>query len=164
VEVMGRESGYIALMGGLAGGAEIILLPEIPVSLDEIADAVQRGIQLGKRHSIIVVAEGFARRGAAPYSGSAARRICDRLEDLKTLETRLTILGHLQRGGSPTAFDRILANRFGQAAVQAFAEGTTSAMLVYDGRALQAVPYSTLDEPCTNVDPKILELAEIVAS
>ncbi len=163
VEVMGRESGYIALMGGLAGGAEIILLPEVPVSLDEIADDVQAGLDLGKRHSIIVVAEGFAPRDAKPYSGSATRRICERLEKLGRLETRLTILGHLQRGGSPTAFDRILANRFGEASIQAFADGTTAAMLVYDGHAVQAVPYATLDEPCTNVNPKILELAKTVA-
>jgi 6-phosphofructokinase 1 len=163
VEVMGRESGYIALMGGLAGGAEIILLPEIPISLDEIAEAVQSGIQLGKRHSIIVVAEGFMPPGSEPTSISAARRICNRLEDLNSLETRLTILGHLQRGGSPTAFDRILANRFGQAAVKAFAEGTTSAMLIHDGATIQAVPYATLDKPCRNVDPKLLELSVTVA-
>ncbi len=163
VEVMGRESGYIALMGGLAGGGEIILLPEIPVSLEDIARNVQNGLTLGKRHSIIVVAEGFAPPDATFQFGSSAQTVCSYLETLGTLETRLTILGHLQRGGSPTAFDRILASRFGEAAIRAFAANKPAAMLSFDGRNIVAVPYSTLDEPCSNVDPEILKLAEVVA-
>lgn len=163
VEVMGRESGYIALMGGLAGGAEIILPPEILVSLEDVARNVQDGLTLGKRHSIIVVAEGFDPPDATLQSGSPAQTVCSYLETLRALETRLTILGHLQRGGSPTAFDRILASRFGEAAIQAFTDSETAIMLSYDGCGIVTSPYSTLDEPCANVDPEILKLAEVVA-
>lgn len=163
VEVMGRESGYIALMGGLAGGAEIILLPEMSISLQDIARNVQDGLSLGKTHSIIVVAEGFAPTDAPSHSRSAARTICNHLDALGNVESRLTILGHLQRGGSPTAFDRILASRFGEAAIQAFATDTPSAMMIYDGRDIVPVPYVTLDTPCENVNSEILGLADIVA-
>jgi len=164
VEVMGRKSGYIALMGGLAGGAEIILLPEIQVSLKDIACSVQDGLALGKTHSIIVVAEGFAPTDAKVQSGSSGQAVCSHLETLETMETRLTILGHLQRGGSPTAFDRILASRFGEAAIQAFADDKATMMLSYDGRNVVSSPYSTLDERCCNVNPEILKLADTVAN
>jgi len=163
VEVMGRKSGYIALMGGLAGGAEIVLLPERSVSLEDIACEVQDGLVLGKRHSILVVAEGFTPTDASSHSGSAAQAICRHLDTLETVEARLTILGHLQRGGSPTAFDRLLATRFGEAAIQRFAANKKGEMLSYDGRDIVALPYSTLDEPCLNVDQEILKLANTVA-
>lgn len=163
VEVMGRKSGYIALMGGLAGGAEIVLLPEMPISLEDIARNVQDGLALGKRHSIIVVAEGFAPTDAKRHSGSSGQTVCSHLETVGTLETRLTILGHLQRGGSPSAFDRILASRFGEAAIHALADNGTGIMLSYDGRDIVGIPYSTLDEPCRNVDPEILKLMDTVA-
>ncbi|MBU1048638.1 6-phosphofructokinase [Candidatus Bipolaricaulota bacterium] len=163
VEVMGRESGYIALMGGLAGGAEIILLPELPVSLADIARSVRDGNSLGKRHSILVVAEGFRPSDTLPHLGSSARAICNHLDALGDVESRLTILGHLQRGGSPTAFDRILASRFGEAAIQSFASVAPSAMMSYDGQGIVPIPFTALDEPCTNVNPNILKLADIVA-
>ena len=163
VEVMGRESGYIALMGGLAGGAEIILLPAMAESLRDIERRVQNGMALGKSHSVIVVAEGFTPRDYPSPSTSSARDICNHLDALGTVESRITILGHLQRGGSPSAFDRILASRFGEAAIRAFASDTPSSMMVYDGRNVLAVPYAKLDEPCSNVDAAILKLADIVA-
>jgi len=163
VEVMGRESGYIALMGGLAGGAEIILLPEMPESLQDIERKVQSGMLLGKSHSIIVVAEGFRPTDALSSTSSSAREICNHLDTLGTVESRLTILGHLQRGGSPSAFDRILASRLGEAAVQAFERQIASAMMVYDGQNIVPLPYAKLDERCCNVDPAILRLADIVA-
>ena len=163
VEVMGRESGYIALMGGLAGGAEIILLPEIPHSLDVIARSVQSGKSLGKSHSILVVAEGFKPSGMAPTFASSARAICSHLDALGNVESRLTILGHLQRGGSPTAFDRLLASRFGEAAIRAFTTRSSGGMLRYDGRDIARVDYAVLDTPTSNVDPDILKLADIVA-
>lgn len=163
VEVMGRESGYIALMGGLAGGAEIILLPEMSLSLSDVAASVQAGLCSGKRHSIIVVAEGFTPTDAPSCSGSSAQVVCSYLETLETVETRLTILGHLQRGGSPTAFDRILASRFGWSAIQALADDETAIMLSYNGHDIVASPYSILDEPCLNVDSEIIKQADTVA-
>lgn len=163
VEVMGRESGYIALMGGLAGGAEIILLPEMPVSFDDIARNVLDGLALGKTHSIIVVAEGFTTTDVRTHEGSSAQAICRHLDALGSVESRLTILGHLQRGGSPTAFDRILASRFGEAAIRAWFAEPVGSMLSYDGQNIVTVPYATLDLPCENVSPDILRLADTVA-
>jgi 6-phosphofructokinase 1 len=164
VEVMGRKSGYIALMGGLAGGAEIILLPEIAVSLEDVARNVQESLQLGKRHSIIVVAEGFVPEGEPLPTASPAQAICQRLDRLGSLETRLTILGHLQRGGSPTAFDRILASRFGQAAVLALHAGEGAAFMAYDGHAIVSRPFAALDDVCANVNLDLLDLANSVAN
>jgi 6-phosphofructokinase 1 len=164
VEVMGRTSGYIALMGGLAGGAEIILLPEIPVPLAEVVRRVENGVALGKTHSIIVMAEGFRPPGEEWDSGPSSQAICHNLDASGVVESRLTILGHLQRGGSPTAFDRNLASRFGEAAVQALLAKRNAGMLIYDGCNIVVVPYSTLDLPCSNVDLRILELANTVAS
>jgi 6-phosphofructokinase 1 len=164
VEVMGRTSGYIALMGGLAGGAEIILLPEIHVPLAEVVRRVENGVALGKTHSILVMAEGFRPPGEERNSGTLSQAICHHLDASGVVESRLTILGHLQRGGSPTAFDRNLASRFGEAAVQALLAKRNAGMLIYDGCNIVIVPYSTLDLPCSNVDLRILELADTVAS
>ena len=129
----------------------------------DIACNVQAGMTLGKGHSIIVVAEGFSPTDEISHSGSSAQVICRHLDALGSVESRLTILGHLQRGGSPTAFDRILASRFGEAAIQAFAANSTAVMLSYDGRDIAALPYSTLDEPCHNVNLEVLKLADTVA-
>jgi 6-phosphofructokinase 1 len=164
VEVMGRTSGYIALMGGLAGGAEIILLPETPVPLAEVVRRVEYGVALGKTHSIIVVAEGFRPPGEEQDSGPSSQAICHHLDSSGVVESRLTILGHLQRGGSPTAFDRNLASRFGEAAMQALLAKRRADMLIYNGCDVVAVPYSALDQPCLNVDLRTLELADTVAS
>ena len=106
VEVMGRNSGYIALMGGLAGGAEIVLIPEVSLSLKEVSALVEQGVTKGKHHSIIVVSEGFTphgeHQGKKKEEESAGALVSRYLNDRGTIETRLTILGHLQRGGSPT--------------------------------------------------------------
>jgi len=107
IEVMGRDKGDLALWSGLAGGAESILIPEINTNLDDVIDKVKRGHDRGKRHSIILVAEGV---------GSAVD-FADKISEHLNLETRVTVLGHTQRGGSPTANDRVLASRLGAFAV-----------------------------------------------
>ena len=163
VEVMGRKSGFIALTGGLAGGAEIVLLPEFPVALSDIAERVLAGVKLGKKHSIIVVAEGFVPTDEALDGRSPGRAITSYLEGCGTLETRLTILGHLLRGGSPSAFDRVLANRLAEAAVDWLSEGTHGRMAAWVGGSVVPVPFDRLDAPCHNVDPKLLRLVDIVA-
>src|SRR5690606_8652941 len=101
LEVMGRDSGQIALMAGLAGGAESLIIPEQPITMQEVVDKIQRGFRRGKKHSIVLVAEG---------AGSALK-VSKEIEALLGMETRVTILGHIQRGGTPTAFDRALASR-----------------------------------------------------
>ncbi len=164
VEVMGRESGYIALMGGLAGGGEIVLIPEVPVSLGKILADVDAGLRKGKHHSIIVVAEGFTPKGAPEAGRSAGRVVSDFLEESGEIETRLTILGHVQRGGSPSAFDRILASRLGAAAVQRFANGTTGVMVALVGKEIVAVPLAELNKNGSNIDLEIYKLAYDIAT
>ncbi|TLS39136.1 6-phosphofructokinase [Pseudalkalibacillus caeni] len=113
VEVMGRDAGDIALWSGLADGAESILIPEAGFDMDQIISRLKRGHQRGKRHSIIIVAEGV---GSGVEIGKA-------IQEKAKMETRVTVLGHVQRGGSPTAFDRVLASRLGARAVELLLEG-----------------------------------------
>ncbi|NNU90637.1 MULTISPECIES: 6-phosphofructokinase [Anoxybacillus] len=113
IEVMGRHAGDIALWAGLAGGAESILIPEADYDMDEIVARLKRGHERGKKHSIIIVAEGV---GSGVDFGK-------RIEEATGFETRVTVLGHVQRGGSPTAFDRVLASRLGARAVELLLEG-----------------------------------------
>lgn len=113
IEVMGRHAGDIALWSGLAGGAESILIPEADYDMDEIIARLKRGHERGEKHSIIIVAEGV---GSGVEFGK-------RIEEATGFETRVTVLGHVQRGGSPTAFDRVLASRLGARAVELLLEG-----------------------------------------
>ena len=163
VEVMGRKSGYIALMGGLAGGAEVVLIPEVPLSLDDVARTVADGLRRGKRHSIIVVAEGFTPTDRPLDGESAGRTVTAHLEGMGTIETRLTILGHVQRGGSPTAFDRILACRLAEAAVRWLADGKSGVFAGLDRDKVVAVPLSGMDEEPANVDLSLYRLVSVLA-
>ncbi|APH04103.1 6-phosphofructokinase [Bacillus weihaiensis] len=113
IEVMGRHAGDIALWSGLAGGAETILIPEADYNMDHVISRLQRGHERGKKHSIIVVAEGV---------GSGVE-IAKQVEEATSFETRVSVLGHVQRGGSPSAFDRVLASRLGAFAVELLLEG-----------------------------------------
>jgi 6-phosphofructokinase 1 len=133
IEVMGRSSGHIALFAGLAGGAESILVPELPFDLEHVCRRLHRGVQRGKLHSIILVAEGA---GSALFIG-------EEIKMRTSMETRVTILGHLQRGGTPTAFDRILASRFGAAAVDLLLSGCFGQMVGITGCELRFSPLAT---------------------
>lgn len=115
VEVMGRDAGDIALWAGLAAGAETVLIPEEEYNLDEIIARLERGAARGKKHSIIIVAEGV-------MSGSELAKL---IKDKIGIDTRVSVLGHIQRGGTPTARDRVLASRFGALAVELLMEGKT---------------------------------------
>lgn len=119
VEVMGRQAGDIALWSGLADGAESILIPEEPYDMEEIVARLLRGNRRGKKHSIIVVAEGAA-------SGTD---IAQDIQKKTNLETRVSVLGHIQRGGSPTAYDRVLASRLGAKAVELLLSGKNGRMV-----------------------------------
>jgi len=163
IEVMGRASGYIALMAGLAGGAEIVLLPEIPRSLEDIAGEVVEGVRKGKRHSIIVVAEGFQPTDVNLNGLSPGRAIANHLQRVGTLETRLTILGHVQRGGSPTAFDRILGSRYGHAAATWISEGRGGITATLSNGAIIPTAFDVLGQPCRNVERELYRLVQIVA-
>lgn len=119
IEVMGRNSGFIALEAGLAGGAESILIPEIEVNLNGVIEKLWRGHNRGKLHSLIIVAEGAA----------SALDICREIQEKTGFDTKVTILGHIQRGGTPTAFDRTIASRMGAMAVELLTEGKDKKMV-----------------------------------
>jgi len=128
VEVMGRNSGDIALIAGLAGGAESIIIPEAPVDMESIVEKLQRGVARGKRHSIILVAEGVG----------TGEQVSNQIRAMTGWETRVTVLGHVQRGGSPTAFDRALASQMGAMAVDLLLQGTSNVMVGITGGDIRA--------------------------
>lgn len=156
VEVMGRDSGFIALAAGLAGGAEAVLIPEIPVEVDQL-DQLCRGILAsftrGKRHSVIVVAEGAA----------SAMDLGRQVEEKTHLETRVTVLGHVQRGGRPTGFDRTLASRMGAAAVDAISNRQSGCMTAWRCGKVELVPLAEVVGQRKEIDLTLCELARVLA-
>lgn len=156
VEVMGRRCGYLALAAGVAGGAEMVIVPESPTNIEEITNELARARDRGKPHFIVVVAEG---------SRPTASEICNTLVGMKAqgFEARLTVLGHVQRGGSPTAFDRLLATRLGTAAVEALLEGKSGVMVGQRGTQTITI---TLEEALSRqrpVDEDLLKLEQTLA-
>ncbi|MGI9658228.1 MAG: 6-phosphofructokinase [Gaiellaceae bacterium] len=152
VEVMGRHAGWIALHAGIAGSADVILLPEIEYSLDSVCAKVSERERMGRRFSIVVVAEGACpvaghehyvepeHAGHAARLGGIAEIVADGIERGTGKETRTVVLGHLQRGGPPTSFDRLLALRFGAAAVRAARQGAFGTMVSYQPPEVTIVP------------------------
>lgn len=153
VEVMGRRNGFIALEAGLSGGAEAILIPEIPYSLLEICDDLRSADTKGKRSSIIVVAEGAAR----------AADIKEFIQRNTGFEARYLVLGHMQRGGSPTSFDRVLALRLGALAANRLLAGFSAEMVGVDGNKLVSHPLTYVLSTERNIDPEKLLLAGVMA-
>ena len=139
IETMGRNSGYLAVMAGIVCGAEIVLIPEVPRTVDEIATSVEDAYMRGKTHAIIIVAEGSNIRT------TDLARIIDEMD--VGFKTRVTILGHIQRGGRPTAFDRLLAARMGTKAVELLLDGKTDIMV---GLKSTGVAEVSLEEVTTN--------------
>ena len=152
VEVMGRYAGWIALYSGVAGGADVILIPEIPYDLEKVARRIRDRDHMGARFSIVVVAEGAKAIGGKPTVlkaaegafverlGGVAAVVATGIEELTEKETRSVVLGHLQRGGTPTSFDRILATRFGARAVELLMEGQFDHMVAFHPPDIVAVP------------------------
>jgi 6-phosphofructokinase 1 len=153
LEVMGRYAGWIALYAGIAGGADVILIPEIPYNIEKVAETVNKRKEQGKKFSIIVAAEGAMPIGGEmvvesriegrtdPVKlGGIGAKVAKDLETLIGLETRVTVLGHIQRGGSPNAYDRVLATRYGAAAVAAVIAGDTGKMVALQGSSIVTVP------------------------
>jgi len=152
VEVMGRYAGWIALQAGIAGGADVILLPEIPYDPEKVAAALKKRETLGAKFSIVVVAEGAkpiggtftvreaARAGYVERLGGVGIVIAEQLEETTGREARCVVLGHLQRGGGPTAFDRVLATRFGGAAVELIQRGVFGKMVANNPPDIVPIP------------------------
>ena len=153
VEVMGRHCGDIALAAGLAGGAESILIPEIPYRMDDVIAKLERGLARGKKHSIIVVSEG---------AGSGIE-IGHYLQEHTGFDVRVTVLGHLQRGGPPTAQDRLLASRLGSYAVELLSAGVSGKMVAECNGSLQAVDFETLFSTPRRKESPLFELADILS-
>lgn len=156
LEVMGRNTGWIALHSGLAGSADIILIPEIPFSFESIARKVKQREESGSQFTNIVVAEGSVELGKSEmYQDSEHTRlggvgpyVSGRVQEITGKESRCVVLGHLQRGGSPNAFDRVLGTNFGACAVRALASGETGKMVALQAEKVITVP---LSEACANI-------------
>lgn len=157
VEVMGRHSGYLAMMAGIAGGAEDILVPETPTDIDELVAALEAMQARGKRSNIIVVAEG----DDAGKAIDVARQVS---EKSGFRDYRVAVIGHLQRGGRPTAFDRVLASRLGLKAVEALIDGESGKMAGVSGPHVVLRPLSEAWECRTQFDPSYLRVAHILAT
>jgi len=153
LEVMGRYAGWIALEAGLAGGADVILIPELPYSMERVIAKITERRDIGKRFSIVVVAEGAKLAGGQMVVqrvvedsfepirlGGVGNVVAGHIEEETGMESRVTVLGHLQRGGIPTAFDRILATRYGAAAVNMLMEGKYGEMVCLRTPNIESVP------------------------
>ncbi len=150
VEVMGRDAGDIALLSGIANGAESIIIPEVNYSIDDIAERVNYGIKRGKKHSIIIVAEG----------GADSKEIAKQIKEKTVAEDiKVTILGHTQRGGAPTAFDRILATRLGTEAVTRLLNGESGIALGLENNQISSYPLSELTNMERTLDKSLYTLA-----
>jgi len=179
VEVMGRHAGWIAVQAGLAGGADVILIPEKPFDIDKVCNLIKKRHKRGKDFSIVVVAEGAKFPTSEGQDGTVVVQdvekdafghvrlggignVLGREIHRKTgFDTRVTILGYLQRGGSPTAFDRVLATRFGIAAIDLVKEGTFGKMVALRGNQIVAVDLSEATKGIKEVDEKLYEIAEV---
>lgn len=153
IEVMGRHAGFIALAAGLAGGAESIMIPEKPFDLDDVVRKLKRGQDRGKLHSIILVAEG----------ASSAIEVSKKIREMSGLDTRVTILGHIQRGGSPTAWDRILASRMGSEAVRLLIKGERKKMVGFQENQIKSFDMEWVLSQPHGIDINDYDLADILA-
>jgi phosphofructokinase-like protein len=174
VEVMGRHAGWIALYAGLAGGADVVLIPERPFDIEKVCEHIRRRHASGRTFSIVVVAEGATRADGELVTehqetdafghvrlGGIAVHLEKEIEARTGFESRMTILGHVQRGGTPLAFDRVLGTRFGVEAMSAAAEGDFGKMVALRGTKIERVDLSeALAEPKL-VDPELYETAEV---
>ncbi len=155
VETMGRNSGYLAVMAAIVCGAEVALIPEVPITADEVAATVEEAYKRGKTHAIIINAEG---------SGIRTTDLAQRIDDLDVgFKTRMTILGHIQRGGSPTAYDRLLASRMGVKAVEALIEGTHGVMTGLKGKGVDFIPLEDVITNKRKVNMEYFHMAKVLA-
>lgn len=157
IEVMGRHSGYLAMLSGIAGGAEDILVPETPTDIGALAAHLRKGATAGKVSAMVVVAEG----DEAGNAFEIARMVAEASE---FKDSRVVVIGHLQRGGRPTAFDRVLASRLGVRAVEALMEDQTGKMVGVSANNVVLRPLEEAWECRTQFDPKILRVAHILAT
>lgn len=174
VEVMGRHTGWIGVESGIAGGADIILIPEVPIDLNEVCDLIKKRHSRGKSFSILVVAEGAKFKEGQVVTqeerldefghvrlGGVGHLLAQEIEKRTGFETRVTVLGHLQRGGTPTAFDRVLGTRFGVKAVELILKKDYAKMVSLQGNKIEAVPITDAIGSLKTVDMGLYEIGKI---
>ena len=175
LEVMGRHAGWIATVGGIAGGADEILIPEEPFDIDEVCSHLKERYSRGKKFSIIVVAEGAEVKHTGSLFmntkekddfghlrlGGVGHYIAKLIEERMDVETRVTVLGHVQRGGSPTAYDRVLATRFGVAAVELIKNNNFGKMVALQGNKIIPIPLEDSVSKSKTVDKELYDIAKI---
>jgi 6-phosphofructokinase 1 len=157
IEVMGRDCGYLALMAGIAGGAEAVVIPEVETDPEALAKELRAAYERGKPHAIVVVAEG------ARHNAEALSRYFRENGERLGFELRATILGHLQRGGSPTAFDRLLATRSGTAATESLARGEHGVLVGLLKGEIATTPLDVVASTEKPLDLRLLEWARVLA-
>jgi 6-phosphofructokinase 1 len=173
-EVMGRHAGWIATEAGIAGGADIILIPEIPIDIEEVCDLLKKRHNRGKLFSIVVVAEGAKfKEGKEVLQdqrldafghvklGGIGERLAEQIEERTGYETRVSVLGHIQRGGSPTAFDRILGTRFGVKAAELVKQKKFGYMVSLQGNKIISVPLADAVAQLKTVDMELYDIARV---
>jgi len=173
-EVMGRHAGWIAVEAGIAGGADVILIPEVPIDLDEVCAIVNKRHQRGKTFSIVVVAEGAQFKEGTFVTqeqklddfghvrlGGIGEKLGQEIEKRTGFETRVSVLGHIQRGGSPTAFDRVLGTRFGVKAVELLKEKKFGRMVALSGNKIVDVPLGDAVKELKTVDKEFYDIAKV---
>ena len=173
VEVMGRHAGWIALEGGIAGSADVILLPEIPFSLENVVECIKARKAAGQREILVVVSEGARladelvlldeKTQGEVRLGGIGKVIAKKLEEATGIETRSCVLGHIQRGGSPTAVDRILASRMGEAAIEAILDGQRNVMIGIRNGQIVYVPFAKAVKHNKGIDRGALDLVKILS-
>jgi len=156
IETMGRNCGYLAVMAGIVCGAEIVLIPEVDVTLEEVGRAIEEAYKRGKTHAIMINAEG---------SGLPTTELAQALDDMDVgFKTRVTILGHIQRGGSPTAYDRLLASRMGVKAVEALLAGISGVMTGQKGRGIEYIPLEDVIKNKRTANLEYYEMTKVLAT
>lgn len=174
VEVMGRHAGWIATEAGIAGGADVILIPELPIDIEEVCRIIQKRHQRGKNFSIVVVAEGAQFKDKSLVTkeekldafghvrlGGIGEILSGEIEKRTGYETRVSVLGHVQRGGAPTAFDRILGTRFGIKAVELIKEKKFGRMAALSGNKIIDVPIEEAVKELKTVDMELYDIARV---
>ncbi len=174
LEVMGRYTGWIALEAGIAGGADVVLIPEEPFGIDEVCKYIEQRLESGKTFSLVIVAEGAKPKGANkivygtgvdefghPRLGGVGYYLGKEIERCLDIETRVVVLGHLQRGGSPTAYDRVLATRYGIAAIDLVHEGQFGKMVALKGNKIVSFLLKDVIGKRKTVDLELYEIAKV---
>lgn len=174
IEVMGRHAGWIAVYSGMAGGADVVLVPEYPINVDEVCGVLKRRREEGKNFSIVVVAEGAKIEGhdlvlsskktdafGHVQLGGIGSVLAKMIEEKTGFETRVTVLGHIQRGGTPTAHDRVLATRYGVAAMECVNKGDFGKMVALKGNEIIPIPLSTMAKDIKTINKEMYDLTKV---